>query len=173
MAELSLEIIEGPDAGRRMEVSGTLEIGRDPRATVVLRDPLISRRHVRLTPGRGVVTIEDLGSLNGTFLNGNQLHGPAEAGAGDQVLVGVSVLQLRSTRQVAERPSAARAVPLGLTASSREPLPRSAASDPRAQAVAPGLEALLDRNTKRLALIAPLAIGSLAVMVLLIFLATR
>jgi pSer/pThr/pTyr-binding forkhead associated (FHA) protein len=171
VAELSLEVVEGPDAGRSVDVSGPLEIGRDPDVTLVLQDPLVSRHHVRLTPGKEGVTVEDLGSMNGTFLNGNQLHGPAAAGAGDQVLVGVSVLQLRSARQVAQRPSAARAVPPALTAAPREPAAASAATDP--PAVAPGLESLLDRNTKRLALIAPLAIGSVAVMVLLIFLATR
>jgi pSer/pThr/pTyr-binding forkhead associated (FHA) protein len=171
VAELSLEVVEGPDTGRRLEVGGPLEIGRGPSATLVLQDPLVSRRHARLTPEQGVVMVEDLGSMNGTFLNGNQLHGPTAAGAGDQLLVGVSVLQLRSARQVAERPSAARAVPPRLTAAPREPVAASAATDP--PAVAPGLEALLDRNTKRLALIAPLAIGSVAVMVLLIFLATR
>lgn len=173
MGELSLEVVEGPDAGRSVDVSGPLEIGRDPDVTLVLQDPLVSRRHVRLTPGQGVVTVEDLGSMNGTFLNGNQLHGPAAAGAGDQVLVGVSVLQLRSARQVADRPSAARAVPPGLTASPRDAASPSAPATTNPPAVAPGLEALLDRNTKRLALIAPLAIGSVAVMVLLIFLATR
>ncbi len=135
----------------------------------------MSRRHARLTPDGDAVVVEDLGSMNGTFLNGNMLHGPTPAGAGDQLLVGVSVLQLRTVDQVARRPSAARTVPSGLAAVAREPAASSSAvtTEPGASPIAPGLEALLDRNTKRLALIAPLAIGSVAVMVLLIFLATR
>jgi len=138
VAGLSLEVVEGPDAGRRVELTGPIEIGRQEGSGLVLRDQLASRRHARVTPAPGGASVEDLGSRNGTFVNGNEIPGPTLATAGDQILVGVSVLQLRSAAQIAERPSAVRAVPAGLASPPRQPdyLPQ----DLRAVAPPPGLQ---------------------------------
>lgn len=101
MAELSLEIVEGPDAGRRVDLVEATEIGRQEGLGMVLQDQLVSRRHARVAPVEGGATVEDLGSRNGTFVNGNKISGPTLATPGDQILVGVSVLQLRSPAQIA------------------------------------------------------------------------
>ncbi len=80
--DLILEVIEGPDAGKRVVVDKPIVVGRDPRADFVLEDREVSRRHLRLTPTGDYVTVEDLGSANGTFVNHNELvrAGPARRG---------------------------------------------------------------------------------------------
>lgn len=199
MAGLSLEVIEGPDAGRRIELPGSLEMGRQDGLGLVLRDPLVSRRHARIREAPGGAIVEDLGSRNGTFVNGNQILGPTLTTPGDQILIGVSVIQLRSAEQVARHPSAVRPVPPGLAAPARPPdyLPADrpglgpapsppAAADTaggppalgpaggsRRQVAVPELEPLLDVHTKRRAVLAPLAVIVVAALAVMIWLATR
>jgi pSer/pThr/pTyr-binding forkhead associated (FHA) protein len=119
--ELSLEIVEGAGAGRTVAVTGSVTIGRGRDADLVLADELVSRRHARLAPdGQGAV-VEDLGSRNGTFVNGEATHGPVRLRPGDQLQLGVTLVELRSARQVAERPSAVHPVPPPLAVPARAP----------------------------------------------------
>jgi len=61
LPEYVLEIVEGPEAGRRIELSGPLELGRDPSIGGSLPlDELVSRRHTRVTPVDDGARIEDL-----------------------------------------------------------------------------------------------------------------
>jgi hypothetical protein len=107
VAGLILEIVEGADAGRRLELDRPLDIGRDRGMPVALeRDPQASRRHARLTPQGGGAVVEDLGSANGTFVNDQPIHSPRALRPGDRVRVGLTVLELRSAQQVQARPSA-------------------------------------------------------------------
>ena len=76
--ELILEIIEGSSSGRQIPISGQLELGRDPSLEAALDDDQVSRRHARLAPSAGRVLIEDLGSLNGTYVDGRLVQGPEE-----------------------------------------------------------------------------------------------
>jgi sigma-B regulation protein RsbU (phosphoserine phosphatase) len=73
----SLEIIAGSRAGEVFEIVGeqTL-IGRSPVCDVVLPLHTVSRRQARIAASEGGYVIEDLGSLNGTFVNGRRLDGP-------------------------------------------------------------------------------------------------
>ena len=121
VSELILEVIEGPDAGKRVVVDRPIVVGRDPRAGFVLQDREVSRRHLQLTPTGDYVTVEDLGSANGTFVNRNELHGPARLDAGDELLAGVTVMQLRDRQQVEAKHSAVIAVPQGLAMAPRTP----------------------------------------------------
>jgi hypothetical protein len=180
VADFTLEIVEGPNAGLQVPLDRPVSIGRDPGVELVLQDDLVSRHHARITPSRGGATLEDLGSTNGTFVNGNEVHAPTFTSAGDQILVGVSVIQLRSAQQVADRPSAVREVPAALRIPAHQPdyLPPDLqhVSQAGAQVGAPGptgpvqpvgrppevpvpdLDPLLDVHTKRLAFLAPLAV---------------
>jgi FHA domain len=123
MAELNLEIVEGPSAGRQIALGKALVVGRGQDAQVVLDDPRASRMHARISPHGGTAVVEDLGSSNGTFVNGNQLHAPATVGPGDDILIGVTVIELRSTAQIAAQPSAVRAVPQAIAAEPAVPPP--------------------------------------------------
>ncbi|NIO00422.1 MAG: FHA domain-containing protein, partial [Anaerolineae bacterium] len=63
-------------------------IGRDVANDIVLNDAEVSRQHARLTQTPGGYVLEDLGSTNGTFVNGERLVAPRVLSAGD--LVGLS-----------------------------------------------------------------------------------
>ncbi len=68
----------------------SLSIGRDHSNDVVLDDPLVSRRHARLDPG-GPTTpavLHDLGSFNGTFVDGHRVQGAVQLAVGAEVIVG-------------------------------------------------------------------------------------
>ncbi len=79
---------EGPQIGVQIElIPGTsVEIGRDPENTIIINDPRISRHHARIFfASDGSVLVEDLGSTNGTFINGAQVSTAQPAVVGDQI----------------------------------------------------------------------------------------
>jgi pSer/pThr/pTyr-binding forkhead associated (FHA) protein len=172
--ELLFEIVEGPGAGRQIALTGPLVLGRDSSADVVLDDDQISRRHARLTPSNGGVVVEDLESTNGTFVNHDEVQAPVELRPGDELLVGVTVLQLRSPEQVRAQASAVRPVPPALATPERRPayVDSGDASPARAGAGAgiPELDRLVDSRVKSKAALAPLAIFVLAALVVVIYL---
>lgn len=90
----SLAIVEGPGAGRRVNVEARLLVGRDPAADVVIEDPEMSARHAAFLPADGGVTVEDVGSTNGTFVNGDRLEGQRALRPGDRVQLGATVLEV-------------------------------------------------------------------------------
>lgn len=65
-----------------------VEIGRDRACGVLVEDPEISRRHARLTRFGESYAISDLGSANGTMLNGLRVTGPQSLRHGDLVRIG-------------------------------------------------------------------------------------
>ncbi len=88
----SVQIIEGPDKGRSFEVTeGEGLIGRRNGA-IPLTDSTVSRRHARLVRENGRWLLEDLGSANGTFLNGSRLGRQMTVHGGDQIRCGTSLL---------------------------------------------------------------------------------
>ena len=120
--DLLLEIVEGPGAGRQIELRGT---GR-PRARRVGRRgargrPDLAPPRARDAVGARGIVVEDLESTNGTFVNHDEVHSPVELAPGDELLVGVTVMQLRSPEQVRAQASAVRAVPPGLATPERRP----------------------------------------------------
>jgi pSer/pThr/pTyr-binding forkhead associated (FHA) protein len=66
-------------------------LGRDAAADITLPDPAISRRHARLYRATDGVWLEDLGSTNGTYINGDRLTVPYRLRDGDEVQLGNSV----------------------------------------------------------------------------------
>jgi pSer/pThr/pTyr-binding forkhead associated (FHA) protein len=92
---LELVVVEGPDQGRSFALSAQSVIGRDPTATVHLTDDEVSRRHAIVTVGEGQLTIEDLGSFNGTHMGGDEIRQETPLRIGDHIRVGRTVLELR------------------------------------------------------------------------------
>lgn len=92
----SLIFTAGPLSGQRLEVADELVLGRGEAADVVVDDSEISRRHVVLRPAGDTVEIEDLDSLNGTWVNGERLDDPRRLMSGDVVRLGSSQLELAS-----------------------------------------------------------------------------
>lgn len=78
-----------------LQVREKLEIGRECDGLLV-DDLQCSRRHVALTPRNGAVVVEDLGSTNGTYLDGTLLTASAELAAGSTVRIGSTMIELAS-----------------------------------------------------------------------------
>ncbi len=92
-----LRVLE-PGNAREFEGTCPLVIGRAKDAQLVLSDPEVSRRHARLETQRGTVFLRDLGSSNGTFLNGRALTSAIELREGDEVDVGTTRLIVEKLR---------------------------------------------------------------------------
>jgi pSer/pThr/pTyr-binding forkhead associated (FHA) protein len=63
-------------------------VGRDPDCAVSLEDMSVSRHHARIVISNGAATIEDLGSKNGTCVNGRRITDVTTVENGDQIRVG-------------------------------------------------------------------------------------
>ena len=82
----------GPVAGQNWVLAqDTLIIGREPECDIVIPDRQVTRRHAQLVRTGGTFTIEDLGSKNGTWLNGNRVEGMREISDGDEIHVALKV----------------------------------------------------------------------------------
>lgn len=73
-------------------------VGRDPACFVVVDDGKVSREHVRLLFGNGRWSALDMGSVNGTLLNGSRLVGQQPISNGDQLTIGDTVLVFGSAQ---------------------------------------------------------------------------
>ena len=69
--------------------------GRDAVCAVVVDATTVSRRHACFTIAAGVITVEDLGSSNGTFVNGASISSATELADGDEIELGKAILTLR------------------------------------------------------------------------------
>ncbi len=74
--------------------NGANVIGRDPHADVVIRTNEVSRHHARLIVTGASVTIEDLGSKNGTFIGKARVNAVTEVQPGDEILIGTIRVRL-------------------------------------------------------------------------------
>jgi hypothetical protein len=79
--------------GRRLMVGPRgATLGRSRESEIVIDDANVSRQHAELRPRGGACVISDLGSTNGTRVNGRQIHGPEVVRPGDEIEVGSSVV---------------------------------------------------------------------------------
>ena len=79
----------GPNPGKTYELSqDEITLGRDIANNIVVNDPEVSRRHARLRLQAGNYILEDLGSTNGSFVNGQRLMGPHALRPGEQIMFG-------------------------------------------------------------------------------------
>ena len=83
----------GPTPGATFTLEGDqLNIGRDSTNEITINDAEVSRRHARLTFQGGKYVLEDLGSTNGTFINGQRLAGPRVLKDGEVVSFGEQIV---------------------------------------------------------------------------------
>jgi pSer/pThr/pTyr-binding forkhead associated (FHA) protein len=92
-----LTIAAGPSAGDQADLaSGTVMIGRGADCQLILDDDYVSTRHARVVAGDSGAYIEDLGSTNGTYVNGLRISAPTTVTLSDTIRIGKTVLKLES-----------------------------------------------------------------------------
>lgn len=92
----ALAVTEGPLRGVTVPLkeSGVL-LGRNPECTLVLDDDYASGRHARVFSDGKNWFVEDLGSTNGTLVDGSAISAPERLHDGSQLRIGTTVLELR------------------------------------------------------------------------------
>ncbi len=99
MAQEIMRITSGAAAGTGLEVETELMIGRAAEGEGTLGgDQELSRHHARITRANGVLTIEDLGSTNGTYVNGERIAGPRQLRQGDSIVVGGTTIGVHAAQ---------------------------------------------------------------------------
>ncbi len=120
-----LTIKTGPDSGKALELAqAELVIGRRAPANFIIDHPEISRRHARVVYQRGNYVLEDLGSSNGTFLNGRRLQVPQVLVNGAEIQLG-SEVRLVFSQQPAGIPTGVRTPAAGVRSAKGRPSDRT------------------------------------------------
>ena len=103
-----LIVRSGPRAGERIELVGELVVGRE-NADVTVSDDEVSRRHLAVRPHEDGVELEDLGSTNGTFIDGARLSAVVVVSSSARVMLGETELEIEVEQPEPEfDPSATR-----------------------------------------------------------------
>jgi hypothetical protein len=85
-----LEVVAamGHEPGESFQINDSATMGRSPTADIPVEDPFASAAHARIFPRGQFMYIEDMGSTNGTFLNGRQLRKPEQLRVADSIRIG-------------------------------------------------------------------------------------
>jgi len=91
--QFQLTMRSGPTPGETYPLTtDEILLGRDLANDIPIGQPEVSRRHARFYWDQGNIYIEDLGSTNGTFINGSRISSPQQLRSGDAVTVGENVV---------------------------------------------------------------------------------
>ncbi len=97
-----LVVVESPSGdpavGEAFPLDAVTSLGRDVNNSIVIDDPFASTEHAVLTFRGRDWYVEDLGSTNGTYVNGNRVDGVAPLGFGDEVQIGQVRMRLERAR---------------------------------------------------------------------------
>ena len=96
----SLLVTGGPLSGHELVVESQLVLGRGD-ADIVIDDPEISRRHALMSTRDGAIEIEDLGSLNGTWVNEHRIESAVRLAPGDVIRLGQTTMEVKAPRPAA------------------------------------------------------------------------
>ena len=93
---LVLRVTRGPReiTGISIPLTGPVIIGRSPDADLVIADDFVSATHARIVPADDGIVLEDLGSTNGTLVNGQPATRPLSLSAGDVIELGQNRLEV-------------------------------------------------------------------------------
>ena len=150
----------GPNPGMVFELTKDMTLfGRDVTSDIVLGDSEVSRQHARITHTAGGYVLEDLGSTNGTFVNGERLMAPQVLSPGDLIGFGENVTLTFN----AVSPEAAATIASHAAA---PPQPAPQAPSPAAHVVTPTPAEPAERPARRSCL--PLALAGGGCLILII-----
>jgi pSer/pThr/pTyr-binding forkhead associated (FHA) protein len=82
-------------AGMEIAVKDAVVLGRSVEADIVLDDPYASEFHMRLVRQEGGIVLHDLGSTNGSYVNGRRVGAPISLNKGDAIQVGKTIMEVR------------------------------------------------------------------------------
>jgi len=80
--------------GLHVDILGPVMIGRSPSSDIVIDEPYVSATHARYSLQGPALVLEDLGSTNGTLVNGHPIDQPVTLRDGDEVQVGDAVMRV-------------------------------------------------------------------------------
>jgi pSer/pThr/pTyr-binding forkhead associated (FHA) protein len=107
----ALRFISGKYQGGEfpLRMNREIIIGRSSDLDMVLVEDMVSRRHAKITTSEAEIFIQDMGSTNGTFVNGEKISGRARLAEGDRILVGTSIIKVVGVDANASQQSEAEA----------------------------------------------------------------
>lgn len=124
--KVKLVVVEGKPEGLEIPMKGNrFTIGRDPRCNLRPNSELVSKTHCLIQTDDRLVKVSDLGSTNGTFVNGKKIDAKTDVQNGDRIKVGplvfaVTILQDAPVEVAAASPAAADDDPMQWLLSDRE-----------------------------------------------------
>ncbi len=80
--------------GLHVDILGPVVIGRSPSSDIVVDEPYVSSTHARLTLQGPALVLEDLGSTNGTLVNGHLIEQPVTLREADEVQIGDTIMRV-------------------------------------------------------------------------------
>jgi Inner membrane component of T3SS, cytoplasmic domain len=90
-------ISQGKQAGLSAELAnGVIMIGRGSDCQLILEDDYVSTRHARVVSSPNGIYVEDLGSTNGTYVNGQRITAPTTITLADTVRIGKTIMKLET-----------------------------------------------------------------------------
>ena len=128
----ALRFISGKYQGGEYPLAEGQEIviGRSSELDMVLVEEMVSRKHARIALTDGAMSIEDLGSTNGTFVNGEKVQ-QGTLREGDRVLIGTNILKVVAAPQDAEARANLKAMAVGRVTAKQQQNPRANEEAPR------------------------------------------
>src|SRR3954451_737929 len=168
-----LQIQSGPQQGQSVEVAGErFLMGRGADGQLTLQDSEPSRRHATLRPQPdGSAVLEDLGSTNGTFVNGQRISGPVTLSGGEKVRIGDTEMAFHrgddGRTRISPAPDLAQAG-AGAAVATPPPAQAAAAAPSPSQPTPSRIERMmLRRSVNRAMILAGVAVGVAVIVVVL------
>jgi len=97
----ALVVIHGDDLGRKYDLSGReVTIGRSSKCSIQVDQESVSRTHAKVVTKDGRVTVQDLGSTNGTLVNDEQIDGAFRLRNGDFIKVGRTIFKFIASNNI-------------------------------------------------------------------------
>src|SRR3954463_11686812 len=106
MTQYALRFISGKYQGGEfpLRMEREIVIGRSSDLDMVLGEDMVSRKHAKISTVGNQIMIEDVGSTNGTFVNGEKVK-RARLKEGDRILIGTSILKLVEVQRAVGAPA--------------------------------------------------------------------